>query len=355
MVKNRNRNKIRRIGALIGIGVALLVCGGCRNNMDLQNEQAGETQEALPETEGKKLEDLTVDVGMLHLNPDGAEMVQVSVVGDKSAEYQLKYTSSDTKVCTVEQDGTVRAVGEGKATVTIEDTVSGKYVKVLVLVNNKVYSNPQETTQTTETVTDTDASTEEGQAGTEDKDSATGKNTSTGNSANASTGKNNTTTTTTTTATTTEATTAATTTEATTEATTESVAAGSYMDSYAEQVLTIVNQRRSEAGLSGLSMNYTLVSAAKVRAVETVQSFSHTRPNGTSCFTAFSDAGVSYTGAGENIAAGQSTPDSVMTAWMNSEGHKANILDENFTEIGIACYYDANSPYGYYWVQCFIY
>ena len=127
------------------------------------------------------------------------------------------------------------------------------------------------------------------------------------------------------------------------------------MDSYAEQVLSLVNAERANAGLAPLSMNYTLVSASKVRAAEITQSFSHTRPNGSSCFTAYDEAGVSYQKAGENIAAGYMSPETVMNGWMNSPGHRANILDGSFTQIGIACYYDPNSSYGYYWVQNFIY
>lgn len=128
-----------------------------------------------------------------------------------------------------------------------------------------------------------------------------------------------------------------------------------YMDAYAEQVLELVNARRAEAGLEPLSMNAALVSVARVRAAEIVQGVSHTRPNDTSCFTAWEEGGVGYSGAGENLAAGQWSAESAMNAWMNSEGHRANILNGSFTQIGIACYYAPDSPYGYYWVQCFIY
>jgi uncharacterized protein YkwD len=131
-----------------------------------------------------------------------------------------------------------------------------------------------------------------------------------------------------------------------------------FKDDYAEQVLTILNQERTANGLEPLTMNEEAVEAAKIRAKETTQNFSHTRPDGTSCFTALTDVGMvsgeDYMGCGENIAAGQMTPAMVMTDWMNSTGHRANILKESYTEVGIACYYDASTPYKYYWVQIFI-
>jgi uncharacterized protein YkwD len=131
-----------------------------------------------------------------------------------------------------------------------------------------------------------------------------------------------------------------------------------YKDVYAQQVLDLVNQERAAYGLNPLTMDEKAVEAAKVRAKEITQVFSHTRPDNTSCFTALDDAGlylgVQIWGEGENIAAGQSTAAGVMNSWMNSPGHRANILDDSYTGIGIACYYDANTPYKYYWVQLFI-
>ena len=123
-----------------------------------------------------------------------------------------------------------------------------------------------------------------------------------------------------------------------------------YNDDYANQVLAIVNRERAAQGLSALTMDQGLVETAKLRATEIKVSFSHTRPNGTSCFTAFPST---QTTVGENIASGYTSPDSVMNGWMNSSGHRANILNSNFKSIGIACYYVPGSTYGYYWVQAF--
>jgi len=79
---------------------------------------------------------------------------------------------------------------------------------------------------------------------------------------------------------------------------------------------------------------------------------SHTRPNGTSCFTVLSELGVGYSASGENIAAGQKTPQAVMESWMNSSGHKANILNPDFTHIGVG--YAEGGNYGTNWVQLFV-
>ena len=124
-----------------------------------------------------------------------------------------------------------------------------------------------------------------------------------------------------------------------------------YVESAVQSVLSLVNEERAAEGLSALTLSSGATSAAKVRAKELATLFSHTRPDGSACFTALDDAGVSYSYAGENIAAGYSSASSVMNGWMNSSGHKANILSENYTQIGIACYYDGST---YYWVQLFI-
>lgn len=122
-------------------------------------------------------------------------------------------------------------------------------------------------------------------------------------------------------------------------------------DDYAWQVLTIVNKERAKVGLPALTMDANMVATANLRAKEIVVSFSHTRPNGQSCFSAFPQS-VDYP-IGENIAAGYWSPESVMEGWMGSQGHRENILGAGFKSIGIACYYDSSSPYKYNWVQCF--
>lgn len=122
------------------------------------------------------------------------------------------------------------------------------------------------------------------------------------------------------------------------------------VSSYANQALQLVNKERAKAGLSALTTNSTLQAAADKRAQETVQSFSHTRPNGTSFSTVLKEFGISYRAAGENIAYGQKTPQEVVTAWMNSSGHRANILNANFGKIGIGVYQKNGVTY---WSQLF--
>ena len=119
---------------------------------------------------------------------------------------------------------------------------------------------------------------------------------------------------------------------------------------YASQVVALVNAERAKYGLSALKVDSRVQQATQVRAAETVQSFSHTRPNGSSFSTALTEAGVSYTRSGENIAYGQSTPQQVVQAWMNSSGHRANILNESFTTIGVGYTVSGGTAY---WAQLF--
>ena len=119
---------------------------------------------------------------------------------------------------------------------------------------------------------------------------------------------------------------------------------------FASQVVALVNAERAKQGLSALTIDTKVQQAALVRAKESAQSFSHTRPNGSSFSTALTEAGVSYRTAGENIAYGQSTPQQVMNAWMNSSVHRANILNANYTTIGVG-YTVINGTA--YWAQLF--
>ena len=119
----------------------------------------------------------------------------------------------------------------------------------------------------------------------------------------------------------------------------------------AEAVASLVNAARQDAGLSELELDADLCAAAQARAQEIAQSFSHTRPDGSSCFTILEEFGISYRAAGENIAMGQRTPEEVMDGWMNSSGHRANILNGTFTSIGVGYYVDGAGAA--HWVQIF--
>lgn len=126
-------------------------------------------------------------------------------------------------------------------------------------------------------------------------------------------------------------------------ATPASVPSGTDSASAAE-VVRQVNEERAKYGLGALSVDSDLTQAAYIRAVETTQQFSHTRPDGSSWST------VSVKAKGENIAMGYNSADKVMAAWLTSEGHRANILRESFTTIGV-CAYEYNGVM--YWVQLF--
>ena len=123
--------------------------------------------------------------------------------------------------------------------------------------------------------------------------------------------------------------------------------------SFAEQVVALVNEERTKAGLSELSMDQDIASAALIRAQEIEVSFSHTRPDGRSFSTVLTDNGITFRGSGENIAWGQQTPEAVMNAWMNSDGHRANILNPNFKKIGVGYYQNAAGRK--FWTQLFTY
>lgn len=112
----------------------------------------------------------------------------------------------------------------------------------------------------------------------------------------------------------------------------------------ATEILRLVNEQRKANGAEPLKMDAELQEVAMTRAAELALNFDHTRPDGTSCFA------INSKSHGENIACGMTSASDVMNRWMNSEGHKANILYGNFKSIGIGCFKNGNV---YYWVQNF--
>lgn len=118
---------------------------------------------------------------------------------------------------------------------------------------------------------------------------------------------------------------------------------------FAAQVVKLVNAERAKAGLGALASDALLdkVAVAKVKDMSNNNYFDHQSPTYGSPFDMMKQFGVTYSYAGENIAKGQKTPQEVVTAWMNSEGHRANILSKNFTKIGVGFYNG-------YWAQEFI-
>ena len=207
----------------------------------------------------------------------------------RGTKKKVKWKSSKKSVATVNAKGKVTGKKAGKAVVTAK--VKGKTLKCKVIVTKK-----QAAKKNAKTVTK----------------KQTAKNTNT-------TGKKN---------------------------TTSDI-------SLQKKVISIVNKNRKKKGLEALTMDEKLMKAAQDRAKELTKSFSHTRPNGTSCFTIFEKYKITPTASGENIAAGQRSAAAVMDSWMNSPGHKENIMNNRFKKIGVGLVIVPNDMYSYYWVQMF--
>lgn len=120
---------------------------------------------------------------------------------------------------------------------------------------------------------------------------------------------------------------------------------------FEKEVVRLVNEIRKENGLKELTYDWQLSRVARIKSEDMRDNkyFSHTSPTYGSPFQMMKNFGITYRSAGENIARGQSTPQAVVNAWMNSSGHRANILNSSFTHIGVGY---ASS--GRYWTQMFI-
>lgn len=124
--------------------------------------------------------------------------------------------------------------------------------------------------------------------------------------------------------------------------------------SYVDEVVRLVNEARAQNNLPSLCLDEGLRKAAQVRSGECVRVFSHTRPNGSSYKTAVAEAGVISNYIGENAATGHRTPQEVVQGWLNSEGHRANILNPNYTRLGVGLTENTGNLYkGYAWIQIF--
>ena len=119
------------------------------------------------------------------------------------------------------------------------------------------------------------------------------------------------------------------------------------------EAVNLLNQLRASRGLRALNWNpnSALQAAAQLRAKEIVQQFSHTRPDGSSCFTVLKQYGLRYRNCGENIAYGTHlSATGAMELWTNSTGHYKNMINLDFREVGLACYVSGDNIY---WVQLF--
>lgn len=122
----------------------------------------------------------------------------------------------------------------------------------------------------------------------------------------------------------------------------------------AKEVLELVNKERAKVGAKPLTLSSSLTNIATIKAKDMSDKgyFDHTSPTYGSPFDMLKRFGVQYSAAGENIAAGQKDANEVMDSWMNSSGHRANILKAEYEQIGIG--YVEGGQYGTYWVQLFI-
>ncbi|MDH7478778.1 MAG: CAP domain-containing protein [Syntrophomonadaceae bacterium] len=124
--------------------------------------------------------------------------------------------------------------------------------------------------------------------------------------------------------------------------------------SFEQQVFELTNAERVKAGLAPLRWNWELARVARFKSQDMRDRsyFSHNSPTYGSLFTMMKNFGIKYSAAGENIAAGYSSAQAVVQGWMNSSGHRQNILNPNFNQIGIG--YAAGGSYRHYWTQMFI-
>lgn len=120
---------------------------------------------------------------------------------------------------------------------------------------------------------------------------------------------------------------------------------------YENEVIRLVNEIRTQNGLNKLKTDWELSRVARYKSQDMKDNnyFSHTSPVYGSPFEMIKNFGISYKSAGENIAKGQKTPQAVVNGWMNSSGHRANILNKSYTKIGVGHVADGN-----YWTQMFI-
>jgi uncharacterized YkwD family protein/spore coat assembly protein SafA len=132
------------------------------------------------------------------------------------------------------------------------------------------------------------------------------------------------------------------------------IPAASSLKSYEDEVVRLVNIERAKQGLPALKSNWELSRCARYKSQDMINKnyFSHTSPTYGSPFQMMENFGLRFSSAGENIAYGQRTPQEVVTAWMNSPGHRANILSGSFTHIGVGAAKKSNGTL--YWTQMFM-
>ena len=135
------------------------------------------------------------------------------------------------------------------------------------------------------------------------------------------------------------------------EPTVQTPATSTQVSAYEQKVVELTNQERAKYGLKPLALDTELSKVAREKShdMQSKGYFDHTSPTYGSPFDMMKQFGITYRAAGENIAMGQRTPEEVVKAWMNSEGHRKNILNSSYTHIGVGHIAEGN-----YWTQMFI-
>lgn len=132
------------------------------------------------------------------------------------------------------------------------------------------------------------------------------------------------------------------------------IPAASSLKSYEDEVTRLINLERTKRGLPALTTNWQLARVARYKSQDMIDKkyFSHSSPTYGSPFTMMQNFGLKFSAAAENIAYGQKTPQEVVNAWMNSPGHRANILSASYTQTGVGAAKKANGTI--YWTQMFM-
>jgi len=265
-------------------------------------------------------------------------MLDLSVLLDDATDQNVRYRSSNTNVATVSEDGTIQAVGAGEAQIHVSlgnvresllITVFEPVTAIFISMDKRIYQ-VGDTGRFTVRVTPENSS-DRSFAVSLSRNSITlgSDNTFTCDAGG----------------------------EVTITVTASNGVTGSQtitiidISAFAEEVFLLTNVERTNAGLSMFSARAELTYVAEVRAEEIIRHFSHDRPDGRGFETVFADNEVSYRYAGENLAAGQRTPAEVVRGWMNSPGHRDNMLRREYGHLGVAVAMDSNGRL--YWTQMF--
>jgi len=282
--------------------------------------------------------EISLETNEINLKRGDSVTLTVSVHPDDATDLSVNYTSGNESVATVSEDGRIEAVGAGIAVIGI--SVGGVREEVTVTVTEPVTSISISTDRRTYQIGDQGRFTVQiTPEGSSDKTYAVSFSRDgiilTGdNSFTCQTGG-----------------------EATITATASNGVTGSQaitiidLAAFSAEVFLLTNAERTDAGLPTLSPRTELTQIAEIRANEIIQLFSHDRPDGRDFSTVFTDNNVSYRFAGENLAAGQRTPSEAVRGWMNSPGHRENMLRSEYGHLGVAVTMDGNGRL--YWTQMF--